>query len=150
MNEKRKTVRVIIAEDDDDDYLLASRALEAANFSSEVCRVKGGEELMDYLLHRGDYQDANYYPRPCLILLDLNMPNKDGRETLMEIKGHETLRKIPVVVLTTSKSDKDIMQSYELGVNSFIRKPVKFDELVEIMKALKYYWFEIVSLPENL
>jgi len=108
-----------------------------------------GEELMDYLCRRGKFSDPESAPRPGLILLDLNMPKKDGREALKEIKSDPDLKQIPIVVLTTSKADEDIYRSYNLGVNSYITKPVSFEGLVEVMKALSLYWFEIVRLPDN-
>ena len=109
--------------------------------------MEDGEELLDYLRRRGKYADPKESPRPGLVLLDLNMPRKDGREALREIKSDPKLRDIPVVVLTTSKAEEDIARSYNLGVNSYITKPVKFSALVEVMKALGKYWFEIVELP---
>jgi CheY-like chemotaxis protein len=107
--------------------------------------VENGEELLDYLLQRGKY-DAQT-PRPGLILLDLNMPVKDGREVLGEIKTNATLRRIPVVVLTTSRADTDIDRIYNLGANSFITKPVRYESLVEVMRAISQYWLKIVELP---
>jgi CheY-like chemotaxis protein len=109
--------------------------------------VENGEELMDYLHRRGAFADPARSPRPGLILLDLNMPRKDGREALAEIKSDPALRQIPVVVLTTSKAEEDIYRTYDLGVNSFITKPVTFDGLVNVMRTLGTYWFEIVELP---
>ena len=103
--------------------------------------------LLDYLFHRGAYTDAEKAPRPGVILLDLNMPKKDGREALKEIKAHPDVKDIPIVVFTTSKAEEDIYRSYKLGVNSFITKPVTFERLVEVMQTLGKYWFEIVTLP---
>jgi len=102
---------------------------------------------MEYLQHSGKYAEPGSSPRPGIILLDLNMPKKDGREALKEIKSSPDLWSIPVIVLTTSKAEEDIYRTYDLGVNSFITKPVSFDALVEVMKALGRYWFEIVELP---
>jgi CheY-like chemotaxis protein len=102
---------------------------------------------MNYLTRKGKYADPALSPRPGLVLLDLNMPKKDGRQALAEIKADPALRHIPIVVLTTSKAEEDILRSYDLGVNSFIVKPVTFDQLVDIMKTLTKYWFEIVELP---
>ena len=110
--------------------------------------VENGEELMDYLHNRGSFADKDKYPTPGLILLDLNMPKKDGREALKEIKSDEHLRVIPVVVLTTSKAEEDILRTYDLGVSSFITKPVTFAALVDVMRTLSKYWFEIVELPK--
>jgi CheY-like chemotaxis protein len=109
--------------------------------------VENGEDLLDYLLRRGKYLDLVDLPRPGLILLDLNMPRKDGREALREIKADPALRQIPVVILTTSRADTDIDRIYELGANSFITKPVRFEALVAVMKVLSQYWFQTVELP---
>jgi len=147
MNAVKRSVKILIAEDDEDDFLLASKALQEVRLVNEMYRVKDGEELMDYLMSKGNYQNREMYPLPNLILLDLNLPRKDGREALKEIKAHPELQKIPVIVLTTSKSEEDVVKSYGLGVNSFIRKPVTFQGLVDIMKTLKHYWLDIVTLP---
>jgi CheY-like chemotaxis protein len=136
-----------MADDDADDRLLAKDALTECRLANDLHFVEDGEELLDYLQRRGKYTSLADAPRPGLILLDLNMPKKDGREALKEIRANPDLRKIPVVVLTTSKADTDIGRIYELGANSFISKPVSFDSLVEVMKILGRYWFEIVELP---
>ena len=136
-----------MAEDDPDDRLLAKDALDECRLANDLHFVENGEELLDYLFRRGVYQELHSSPRPGLILLDLNMPKKDGREALREIKSDPDLRKIPVVVLTTSKADTDIARIYELGANSFISKPVTFEQLVHVMKILGSYWFNIVELP---
>lgn len=149
MAEKRKPITILIADDDADDRLIAQEALEEVQLRNDIRFVKDGEELMDYLNHREQYADIESSPRPGLILLDLNMPRKDGREALQEIKSDPNLKRIPIVVLTTSKAEEDIYRSYDLGVNSFITKPVSFGALVEVMKTLKRYWFEIVELPDN-
>src|SRR5262245_29677477 len=146
MNSPKSNV-ILMADDDDDDRLLAKDALTECRLASDLRFVENGEELLDYLRRRGSYSKTRLSPRPGLILLDLNMPKKDGREALKEIKNDPELRKIPVVVLTTSKADTDIGRVYELGANSFISKPVSFDALVEVMKILCRYWFEIVELP---
>lgn len=143
---KSKAIVILMAEDDPDDRLLACEAFEESRLANELHLVEDGEELMDYLYRRGEYNKASA-PRPGLILLDLNMPRKDGREALREIKADPDLRRIPVVVLTTSKAEEDILRTYDLGVNSFIVKPVTFTDLVEVMQALGRYWFEIVELP---
>lgn len=142
-----KPSTILIAEDDDDDFLLTEQALREARLLNPLQRVVDGQQLMDYLQRQGPYRDRNIYPRPSLILLDLNMPRKDGREALREIKVNESLRQLPVVVLTTSKAEEDIVRSYDLGVNSFIIKPVTFGGLVEAVKVLGRYWFELVKLP---
>ena len=136
-----------MADDDADDRLLAKDALAECRIPGELHFVENGEELLDYLQRRGRFTTLASFPRPGLILLDLNMPKKDGREALREIKAHPDLRKIPVVVLTTSKADTDISQIYDLGANSFISKPVTFESLVNVMKILGNYWCQIVELP---
>lgn len=147
MNNFRKSVVILIADDDADDRYMTREALEENRLANEIRFVVDGEDLMDYLQLRGKYSDPQSAPRPGLILLDLNMPKKDGREALAEIKADPDLRQIPVVVLTTSKAHEDILRTYDLGVNSFITKPVSFTALTEVMKALAKYWFEIVELP---
>lgn len=143
---KARAIAILMADDDPDDRLLACEAFEESRLANELYLVEDGEELMDYLYRRGEYNEASA-PRPGVILLDLNMPRKDGREALREIKADPDLRRIPVVVLTTSKAEEDILRTYDLGVNSFIVKPVTFANLVEVMCALGRYWFEIVELP---
>ena len=138
---------ILMADDDDDDYLLTKKALAESRLLNDMRRVRDGEELMDYLHRRGDFNEENA-PRPGVILLDLNMPRMDGREALREIKTNEKLRNIPIVVFTTSKAEEDIFKTYQLGVNSFITKPVTFDNLTKVMRALGNYWFEIVELPK--
>jgi CheY-like chemotaxis protein len=148
MDIQKEPVVILMADDDDDDYLLTQKALKASKLLNTLIRVKDGEELVDYLLKRGEYEHQETV-RPGIILLDLNMPRKDGREALKEIKDHESLRDIPVVVFTTSKAEEDIFKSYQLGVNSFITKPVTFNNLLEVMSSLGRYWFEIVELPKH-
>lgn len=142
----RRSITIIIADDDQEDRMLAEDALKESRLVNDVRFVEDGEELLDYLLQRGRYTDPDSAPRPGMILLDLNMPRMDGREALKQIKGHPELRRIPVVVLTTSKAEEDIYRSYDLGVNSFIIKPVTFESLVNVMRVLERYWFEIVEL----
>ena len=144
----RKTV-VIVAEDDPDDRLLIKDALaDACQTSLAINFVQDGAELLDYLHHRGKYQDTAHYPQPELVLLDLNMPRKGGLEVLEEIKHDEALRIIPVVVLTTSNAPEHIARSYELGGNGYITKPNTYTELVELMGNIDRYWFRTVELPE--
>jgi len=143
-------VMILIADDDEDDRLLTKQALQEAHLSNDVRFVEDGEELMDYLRRQGKYSGLDgKAPRPGLILLDLNMPKKDGRECLREIKSDGDLRDIPIVVLSTSREDEDIARSYKLGVNSFISKPVTFTGLVDALKVMGQYWFELVELPPN-
>lgn len=147
MVERGNSIIILMAEDDPDDRLLSTEALEEAHLANQIYFVEDGEELMNYLKKRGEYAEHSNAPRPGLILLDLNMPRKDGREALEEIKSDPNLRSIPVVVLTTSKAEEDILRSYNLGVSGYITKPVKFDDLISVMKTLGKYWFEIVELP---
>jgi CheY-like chemotaxis protein len=136
---------ILVADDDEEDCMLAEDALRESRLNNALYFVHNGEELLDFLYKRGSYQDA---PRPGMILLDLNMPRKDGREALTEIKADPELRRIPVIILTTSKNEMDVYHCYELGASSYITKPVTFQGLVEVMLALKRYWFEIVQLPD--
>ena len=145
MTQLGQPIIILMADDDADDRMLAKEALEESRVLNDLRFVEDGEELMDFLKRRGKFTDA---PRPGLILLDLNMPKKDGREALQEIKADADLRRIPVVVMTTSKAEEDIYRSYDLGASSFITKPVTFDRLVDLMKALGQYWVEFVELPE--
>jgi CheY-like chemotaxis protein len=140
-------VVILLADDDEDDLQMTQEALEQSRLGNDLRFAVDGEDLMDYLLRRGRYADPADSPAPGLILLDLNMPKKDGREALAEIKANPDLRKIPVIVLTTSRAEEDVFRTYELGVSSFITKPVTFEGLVEAMKVLTEYWFEIVELP---
>ena len=147
MNTERHPITILLADDDEDDRILAKEALTESRLANDLYMVADGEELMDYLYRRGNYTSLADSPRPGLILLDLNMPRKDGREALMEIKADPSLRQIPVVVLTTSSAEEDIYRIYDLGANSFITKPVMFESLVTVMRDLGKYWFEIVELP---
>ena len=131
---------ILIAEDNEDHFILTRDALQEAGLSDNIRWVADGEALMDYLLKN---------PPPQLILLDLNMPRMDGRQALKEIRSHPRLLQIPIVVLTTSKAPDDVLRSYELGANSFIKKPLTYDEMVHCMKTLKRYWLEIVELPKT-
>lgn len=139
---------ILMADDDADDRMLTKDALQESRVLNELRFVGDGEELMDYLLRRGKYSNPDDAPRPGLILLDLNMPKKDGREALKEIKSDPNLKRIPIVVMTTSAAEEDIFRSYDFGASSFITKPVTFDRLVELMRALGKYWVEFVELPE--
>ena len=148
MKNEPRSMAILLADDDDEDRMLACDALAESRLSNPIRCVADGEELMDYLNRRGKWTDPADSPRPGLILLDLNMPKKDGREALREIKADPHLRQIPVVVLTTSQADEDIMRSYDSGASSFISKPVSFNSLVELMKGMGRYWFELVELPK--
>lgn len=149
MNRKKNLITILMADDDPDDRLLTEEALSESHLLNDLYFVENGEDLMDYLHHRGKYLDPQQAPRPGVILLDLNMPKKDGREALQEIKADPSLRQIPIVILTTSKAEEDIYRTYDLGASSFITKPVTFESLVEVMQTLGKYWFEIVELPRE-
>lgn len=147
---RREVVTILMADDDEEDCELTREALQNARLANQMKFVVDGQDLLDYLRQEGPYagrpDDA---PRPGIILLDLNMPKKDGREALQELKADPELRSIPVVVLTTSSDEQDVFRTYDLGVNSFITKPVTFAGLVEAMRTLQRYWFELVELPES-
>ena len=150
MKEKSKAIVVLIADDDPEDRMLIEDAFEESRLVNTLAFVEDGEELLDYLCRRNGFSDPIASPWPGLILLDLNMPRMDGREALKEIKSDPGLRQIPIVVMTTSQADEDIVRSYDLGVNSFITKPVSFEGLVDVVKALGRYWFQIVELPRSV
>lgn len=146
---RRRPITILLADDDEDDRELTRDALQDSRLANEMRFAVDGQDLMDYLRRSGNYADPSVdAPRPGLILLDLNMPKKDGREALAEIKADAALRQIPVVVLTTSKAAADVMRSYDLGCNSFITKPVTFGGLVDVLRTWTRYWFEVVELPE--
>ncbi len=142
-----KPVVFLMADDDPDDRLLIKEAFVESLISNSIYFVEDGVELMDYLRCQDKFSNPDDAPTPDLILLDLNMPRKDGREALAEIKNDPMLRYIPVVVLTTSKAEEDIMRSYDIGAASYITKPVTFDGLVEAIRGLGQYWVQIVRLP---
>jgi two-component system, response regulator len=148
MNNSNPPITILLADDDPDDRLMAREAFAESLLSNPLMMVEDGEQLLDYLRGTGAWA-ASKPAKPGLILLDLNMPRMDGREALREIKNDPELRRIPVVVLTTSKAEEDIVRAYDLGVNSFITKPVSFDQLVDVMKYLGRYWLEIVELPSG-
>lgn len=148
MEVAKEPVVILMADDDDDDFLLTQKALKTSKLLNTLVRVSDGEELVEYLLNNGRYESTPTL-RPGLILLDLNMPRKDGREALKEIKEHDNLKDIPIVVFTTSKAEVDVFKSYQLGVNSFITKPVTFNSLLDVVTSLGRYWFEIVELPKH-
>ena len=147
-SENKIPITILICDDDEDDRMLTQQALADAHVTNTVRFVEDGEQLLDYLYQRGEFAgETGKAPRPGIILLDLNMPKMGGREALKVIKGDKTLHDIPIVVLSTSRLDEDIIRSYQLGVNSFITKPVTFSGLVEAMNVLGRYWLEIVELP---
>ena len=136
-----------MADDDPDDRLLVQEALQEGGSDVELRSVEDGEELVSYLLRRGRYADPSSSPCPDLILLDLKMPRKDGHRALKEIKGDPRLKRIPVVVLTTSKAEEDVARAYDSGANSFVVKPTDFRTLVEVMRTIEGYWARTVTLP---
>jgi len=142
-----RLIPMLMAEDDPQDRILTEEALREARLANPLYFVEDGDQLMRYLQHQPPYEDAIAYPRPGLILLDLNMPKKDGRTCLREIRASPVLRRIPVVVLTTSKEEEEVLNSYDLGASSYICKPVNFDDLVQVMKSFTNYWFSILELP---
>jgi len=144
---KQKQITILMAEDDADDRLLVKEAFRESRLNNDLFFVEDGQYLLDYLRQQGRYAAPTSAPRPGLILLDLNMPRKSGREALQEIKADPGLHTIPVVVLTTSKAEQDILRSYDLGAAGYISKPATFEELIEVIKVLGRYWFEIVELP---
>jgi CheY-like chemotaxis protein len=149
MTVKAKPVAILMADDDPEDQSLARQALEVAKLSNPLYCVNDGEELMDFLKHRGEYAAPGSSPRPGIILLDLNMPRKGGRRALAEIKADRDICAIPVIILTTSAAEEDLISCYQLGTSGFVTKPVSFDGLVKVMRTLADYWFEIVQLPKH-
>lgn len=149
MPHNARPVNILLVEDDPGDQNLTKRAFERAKIGNRLFVVEDGEEALDFLLHRGDYLDGKNAPRPDLILLDLNLPKLDGPQVLDQIRSTPELRRIPIVVLTTSCQEEDILRSYDLGVNSYISKPVRAHEFVRVVEALENYWFQIVVLPRE-
>lgn len=143
-----KPITILYADDDADDRLLTHEAMKASRLANDMFFVEDGEELLEFLNNEGKYTDPKAAPLPHLVLLDLNMPRMDGREALIRMKGDPRLRRIPVVVLTTSNAETDILRSYDIGANSYIVKPVTFDALVQVMRDLDRYWLQVVELPE--
>jgi CheY-like chemotaxis protein len=144
---RRRPIVLLMADDDEDDRLLAAEAFAESRLGNELRTVNDGVELLEYLRREGGYTDPDTSPRPGIILLDLNMPRMDGREALAVIKADPNLRRIPVVILTTSKAEEDLYRSYDLGAASFISKPITFSGLLKVITGLQNYWLEIVSLP---
>ncbi len=147
MKANGKPIIILMADDDSDDRMLVKDAFEESRLNNDLHFVEDGEQLIDYLYRRGNFAHLKGQPYPGLILLDLNMPKKDGREALAEIKSDPDLRRIPIVILTTSRAEEDILRTYDLGANSFITKPVTFESLVQVVQVLGNYWVEIVELP---
>ena len=145
----RRPITIVVADDDPDDRMMTEEALRAARLANDLHFVEDGAELIAYLRRTGEYERESTSPRPGLILLDLNMPRMDGREALAVIKADPNLRRIPVVILTTSRAEEDIYRSYDLGVSGYVAKPVTFDGLVTALTNIGHYWFEVVELPER-
>ncbi|WP_246128503.1 response regulator [Pleionea sediminis] len=142
-------IQIHMCDDDPDDCLLFKDAIEEANVLNNISFTQDGQDLIDFLKREGEYQNLKNTALPDIILLDLNMPRKDGREALKEIKGNQSLKHIPIIILTTSKEEEDILKSYNLGASSYITKPVTFEKLVELVHKFSDYWFKIVKLPET-
>ena len=145
MNANSTPITILMADDDPDDRALTAATLKEARLTNELRFVENGEELLNYLRAEGKYAPPASAPRPGLILLDLNMPRKDGRTVLKELRQDSELNSIPVIVLTTSKDDEDIYRSYDLGVSSYVVKPVTFEALTDTLQMLKKYSFQIVE-----
>jgi len=143
---KGKAVEILMVEDNPGDVRLAQEALKDAKVTNNIYVVKDGAEAMAFLRRQDKYADA---VRPDLILLDLNLPKKDGREVLAEIKEDRDLKRIPVVILTISKDEEDIIKTYNLHANCYITKPVDLGQFMEVVKAIEDFWFTIVKLPPN-
>ena len=144
-----KPISILIADDDADDRMLIEDAFEESRLSNPLSFVEDGEELLEFLRGEGRYPERKGEPLPGLIVLDLNMPKMDGRTALEHLKKDEHLRRIPVIVLTTSQAEEDILKTYGLGVSSFISKPVTFEGLVDVVQTIGKYWIQIVALPPS-
>ena len=150
MNHLIRNRTILMVDDDPDDFFLARDAFHESGLPGDFRLVSDGQEMMDYLCRRGKFRKLRKLQLPSLILLDLNMPGKDGREALMEIKKDPDLRRIPVVIFTTSQNEEDISCCYELGANSYVIKPTSFDDLVDVISTLGEYWLDVVRLPDSL
>jgi len=149
MPNHRKPITILMADDDPDDRQMTKEAFQESMLVNDLRFVEDGEELLDYLNRRGKFVDPESSPRPGLILLDLNMPKKDGREALQEMKADPRFARIRVVIMTTSKAEADIARTYALSASSYITKPVTFDGLLDVVRTLGKYWLEIVELPDS-
>ncbi|HCT84177.1 MAG TPA: response regulator [Candidatus Margulisbacteria bacterium] len=141
-----KTIEILLIEDNPGDVRLTREVLKESNARNKLSVASDGEEAMDFLYKRGKYSEA---PVPDLILLDLNLPKKDGREVLAEIKNDKDLKRIPVIVLTTSRNQKDIINAYQLNANCYITKPVDLEQFIKVIKGIESFWFSIVELPSR-
>jgi CheY-like chemotaxis protein len=144
-----KPVKILLVEDNVQDIEITQRAFAKGRVRNELTVVRDGEEAIDYLYHRGKYQDPATSPRPGMILLDLNLPKVGGLEVLQQIKKDDQLKQIPVIVLTVSQREEDVVRSYDLGVNTYIQKPVEFDNFMRVVNAVHEYWILIATLPPS-
>lgn len=149
MNASENTFIVLVVDDDPDDRQMVKDALDKCDIRHDIFFLENGEELVDYLSRNGDYNESNA-PYPSLVLLDIKMPKMDGVEALQKIKSLPTIKSTPIIMLSTSRNPDDIAQAYDVGANSFISKPVNFNELVTTMNTLAQYWFQSTQLPKNL
>ena len=144
-----KPVKILLVEDNVQDIEITQRAFAKGRVRNELTVVRDGEEAIEYLYHRGKYQDPATSPRPGMILLDLNLPKVGGLEVLQQIKKDDQLKQIPVIVLTVSQREEDVVRSYDLGVNTYIQKPVEFDNFMRVVNAVQEYWILIATLPPS-
>ncbi|MBF0612764.1 MAG: response regulator [Magnetococcales bacterium] len=149
MNRTGRPAVVLLAEDNEPDQRTVQRGFSKAKLNIRLFIVEDGEECLDFLRHEGKYADAEAYPRPDLLLLDINMPKMDGRQVLRHIRDDEKLRRLPVVILTTSDQERDVVASYENGANAYITKPVEPGRFMETVRRLEEFWFELVVLPQS-
>jgi two-component system response regulator len=152
MEKRPPPLRIVVADDDPDDRMLLEDAFAESGLTAaaaDIVFVRNGEELLDCLLARGEFSGRSLAGSPPLVLLDLNMPRMDGREALREIKSHKGLRCVPVVVLTTSDRDDDVVGSYEQGANSYITKPTRYDDILVMAREMKAYWIDLVKRPSQ-
>ncbi|TAJ98260.1 MAG: response regulator [Candidatus Manganitrophaceae bacterium] len=140
-------VKILLVEDNLQDIEITRRAFARGRVKNELIVVRDGQEALDYLYHQGKYSDPTASPRPGMILLDLNLPKVGGMEVLQQIKKDEALKSIPVIVLTASPREEDVVRTYNLGVNTYIQKPVEFDNFMRVVHAVQEYWIVIASLP---
>jgi CheY-like chemotaxis protein len=149
MSRRTRSATILLVEDDPGDQELTRRALQEDVLHTDLRIVNDGKEALDYLRREGAFTDPEVSPRPHLILLDLNMPRVDGRQVLEQVREDPDISRIPVIALTTSDEEEDVMRSYDLGCKSFIKKPVEIDTFIETIRELQHYWFELVTLPAD-
>ena len=146
----QEMIKILLVEDNPDDITITQKALSEAKVANELYIVRDGQEALDFLQHQGAYRDPASSPKPGLILLDINMPKLNGHEVLARIKGDPGLKRIPVIMLTVSKRDEDVVKSYENGCNSFLQKPVEFDKFVQLIKQVGLYWAVLnIGAPQD-